>query len=465
MNTKFLVAAVIALPLAYAGSTAYIGKKTQAGIGEFTKAITDFSSRIKVVKQDYKSGFFSSSDETTFAIGDKPSDQITLRTQIQHGPLPGLTSVGSSRTTTTFVFPAHIQNQLQKLFGDQTPVTITTTTGFSGGFDARLSSPSAKATIEGASLDWKGLDSRLSKSGAGFQFDLNSDGLATIDPKGARTQLNGFKLGGSANPMSGFSDVWLGKSSMSIESFETSSTNSKDGVTKIGKTSIDTEIDTKATGFVDQTIKINVAKLEIDKESYGSARFNYAIKHIDATALNSISQSLLKSSAAVTKGDASPSSAMMAASEISEALKAAGIRIMKNQPVFEIEKVSIAMPAGETKLSGVLKLGTITDEQFQQNPILLLAKIEASGDLQLSKAGFKQLVTAQQKSGAKKMGASEEAINQMITSSTQTMEAQINQLVLAGFATEKGDLVASKFMFKEGQVLMNGKPFSIQALK
>jgi uncharacterized protein YdgA (DUF945 family) len=462
MNPKLLIGAALSVPLAYLGATAFIGKKTEAGMGEFTKAITDFSPRIKVVKQNYKSGFFTSSDETTFAIGDKISDQVTLRTTIQHGPLPGLNSIGSSRTTTTFVFPAHIQNQLQKLFGDQTPVTIVTTTGFSDGYSASLTSPSARTNIDGATLDWKGLQSRLSKSGPDFQLDLSSEGLTTIDPKGARLQLSGFKLTGNAVPMAGFSDVWLGKSMLSLDSVETSNVNKKDDVTKIGKTIIDTQIDSTTAGFVDQLIKINIASLEIDKESYGSATFNYGLKHLDATALNSISQVFLKSSTALTKSDGSEASTAMAMSQMTEVLKVAGIRIMKNQAFFEVEKIAIAMPAGETKLSGVFKFSSITDDQLQQNPLLLLSKVEASGDLQVSKAGFKQLIAAQQKSAAKKMGIPEDAANRKVTDGASSMEAQLSKLVSAGFAAEKNGIVVSNFVFKEGQLLMNGKSFSTQ---
>jgi uncharacterized protein YdgA (DUF945 family) len=465
MNAKLLVVAALALPLAYVGGTAYIGKKTEAGIGEFTKKLTDFAPSLKVVKQNYKSGFFSSTDETTLSYSDKPSDQITLRTSIEHGPLPGLTSFGSTRATTTFVFPPQMQVQLQKLFGDQTPVTIVTTAGFAGGYDAQLTSPAAKANIEGTSHDWKGLKSIVSKSGSGYVLDLTSDGLTSVDDKGTRVQFKGLKMGGNASPMKGFEDVWLGKSNMSIEGFETSNAHLKTGTTKIGKTLIDTDFDTKAAGFVDQLIKFNIANFEIDGETFGAATFNYGVKHIDAAALNVMGKAILKGSGTASKAGADTDSAQMAAQQMSEALKTAGIDILKNQPIIEIEKMSITMPGGETKMSGVLKLGTLTAEQLQINPMLLLGKIEATGDLQISKLGFKQLLAAQQKSSAKKMGAPDDTVTQMVKNSSTMMDAQIQQMVTQGFATEKDGSVLSKIIYKDGQLLLNGKPFSGMAVR
>ncbi len=463
MNAKILVVAALALPLAYVGGTAYIGKKTQAGISEFTKKITDFAPSVKLVKQDYKSGFFSSTDETTLSYGDKPGDQITLRTNIEHGPLRGLTSFGSTRATTTFVFQPQLQTQLQKLFGDQTPVTIVTTTGFAGGYDAHLTSPAAKANIDGTSLDWKGLKSMVSKSGAGYTLNLTSEGLNSVDDKGALVQFKGIKLAGDASPMKGFEQVWLGKSSMSIEGFETTNASLKTSA-KIGKTMIDTDFDTKAQGFVDQMIKFNVANFEIDGETFGAATFNYGVKHIDAAALNVMGTAILKGTSTASK-EGADASAQMAAQQVGEALKTAGIDILKNQPVMEIEKMSITMPGGESKLSGVFKLGSITPEQLQMNPMLLLSKVEATGDLQLSKAGLKQLMAAQQKSAAKKMGAPEEAISQMVNNSSNIMDAQIQQMVVQGYAIEKDGAVLSKIVYKDGQLQMNGKPFSAMALR
>jgi uncharacterized protein YdgA (DUF945 family) len=465
MNPKILAVAVLALPLAYLGGTAYIGKKTETGITEFTKKITDFAPSVKVVKQNYQSGFFSSTDETTLSYGEKPSDQIILRTSFEHGPLPGLTSFGSTRATTTFVFAPQVQAQLQKLFGDQKPVTIVTTTGFAGGYDAQITSPAAKANFEGNNLDWKGLKSIVSKSGSGYVLDLTSEGLTSIDAAGTRVQIKGLKLGGNASPMKGFEDVWLGKSSMSIDGFETSNTTLKTGTTKIGKTVIDTDFDTKAAGFVDQLIKFNIANFEMDGETFGAATFNYGVKHIDAAALNVMGKAILKGSSTASKTGADADSAQMAAQQVSEALKTAGIDILKNQPIMEIEKMSITMPGGESKMSGVFKLGTLTAEQLQMNPMLLLSKIEATGDLQISKLGFKQLIAAQQKSSVKKMGASEQDVTKMVNNSSTMMDAQIQQMVTQGFASEKDGVVSSKIIYKDGQLLLNGKPFNSMALR
>jgi uncharacterized protein YdgA (DUF945 family) len=463
MNFKLLIGAAVAIPVAYVGATAFVGKSIESSFADATKQITEKVPYIKVAKRDYKAGMLSSTDETVLTFGDDPNATVTLRSSIQHGPLPGLRSVGSARVTTDIIFPPKAEAELKKLFGEQRPLTIITTRGFGGSVEAQLKSPAAKATIEGSAVDWKGLNSNIAASGDSYTMTLTSDGLVADIPKVGNMTMKAINLDGKATQMAGAEGIWLGKSKMTMGGFDMINKDDTAKTIKFGAITAASDTSTKEAGFVDQIIAMTITDLEVAGEKMGPMTFNYGIKHADAAALGAINKAMTANYSAALKGEKVDDAAQT--KMVTDALQKHGMQLLKGQPVFEIEKFSIALPGGESKISAIVKLAPITEAELQGNPMMLISKIDAAGDLQLAEGALKQAMAKQMTAKAKKDGTPEAQTKQMLDMTNQMMDAQTQKFVGLGYATQKDGMITSKFAFKGGQFTLNGKPFDPRALK
>ncbi len=463
MNLKLLIGAAVAIPVAYVGATVVVGKSIESGFADAAKQITEKAPFVKVGKRDYKAGLLSSTDETVLTFGDDPNATITLRSNIQHGPLPGLTAIGSARVTTDIIFPAKVEAELKKLFGDKRPVTIITTNGFGGSVDALIKSPAAKATIEGAAVDWKGLNSNIAASGNTYTMTLTSEGLVADVPQMGNLNLKAINLDGKATQMAGAEGIWLGKSKMTMGGMELINKDDTTKNVKFGILSAASDTSTKEAGFVDQSLNMTIADVEAGGEKMGPITFNYGIKHADAVAMGAINKAMTANYSAALKGEKVDDAAQ--SKIVLEALQKHGMKLLQGQPVFEIEKFSIALPGGESKISATVKLAPVTEAELQGNPMMLISKVDATGDIQLAEGALKQAMAKQMTTKAKKDGTDPAQTKQMVDMTNQMMDAQLQKFVGLGYATQKDGLVTSKFAFKNGQFTLNGKPFDQRALR
>jgi uncharacterized protein YdgA (DUF945 family) len=151
-----------------------------------------------------------------------------------------------------------------------------------------------------------------------------------------------------------------------------------------------------------------------------------------------------------------------------EALQKHGMKLLKGQPIFEIEKFSIVQPAGESKLSAIVKLAPISEAELQGNPLALLSKIDATGELQFAEAAIKQamakrmMLTANTDVPPEIQPRQNPAMNGALVDAL--MDAQTQKFVGLGYATQKDGLITSKFAFKNGQFTLNGVAFDASAL-
>jgi uncharacterized protein YdgA (DUF945 family) len=466
MNLKLLVGAAVTIPLAYLGATVLVGKSAESSFAEITRQITEKAPFINITKREYDAGMLSSTDETVLMFGRNPDAVVTLRSRIEHGPLPGLRSVGSLRVTTDIIFPPKAEAELKKLFGAQRPMTIITTRGFGGSINTQIKSPAASATIEGSTVDWKGLIANIAASGNSYSMTLTSDGLVADIPTVGNVTMKAINIDGKATEMTGAAGIWLGKSKMTMGGYDMINKDDAAKSIKFGAITVATDISTKDAGFVDQIIAMTINDLEVAGEKMGSMTLNYGIKHADAVALGAINKAMTANVSSALKGekvdDAAQSKVAM------EALQKHGMKLLKGQPIFEIEKFSIVQPAGESKLSAIVKLAPISEAELQGNPLALLSKIDATGELQFAEAAVKQamakrmMLTANNDVPPEVQARQNPAMNGALVDAL--MDAQTQKFVGLGYATQKDGLITSKFAFKNGELTLNGIPFDSSAL-
>jgi len=156
------------------GFAAWSGGKVAKELQAQTNTVLAPFSGIKVVENSVKTGLFSSTHTVTLDIGcapvapegtqpaaDTPAPKpmtITWHDYVKHGPLPGGRSLGLAAIDTELVLPAHAQAQVQKVFGDQAPLTAHTLLGFGGNYVTEVTSPPLKYAEAGkGDIDWQGL--------------------------------------------------------------------------------------------------------------------------------------------------------------------------------------------------------------------------------------------------------------------------------------------------------------------
>jgi uncharacterized protein YdgA (DUF945 family) len=466
MNLKLLIGAAVTIPLAYVGATVLVGKSAESSFAEITRQITEKVPYVNIAKRDYDAGMLSSTDETVLMFGGDPDTAITLRSRIQHGPLPGLRSVGSVRVTTDIIFPPKVEAQLKKLFGEQRPMTIITTRGFGGSINTQIKSPAASATIEGSTVDWKGLNANIVASSNSYSMMLTSDGLVAAIPTAGNVTMKAINIDAKATEMTSAEGIWLGKSKMTMGGFDLINKDDAAKSVKFGAITAATDITTKDAGFVDQIIAMTISDLEVAGEKMGSMTLNYGIKHADAVALGAINKAMTANVSASLKGEKVDNAAQ--SKVVMEALQKHGMKLLKGQPIFEIEKFSIVQPGGESKLSAIVKLAAISEAELQGNPLSLLSKIDATGELQFAEAAIKQamakrmMITANNDVPPEAQARLNPGTNGQIVEAL--MDAQTQKFVGLGYATQKDGMITSKFAFKNGQFTLNGIPFDSSTL-
>jgi uncharacterized protein YdgA (DUF945 family) len=466
MNLKLLIGAAVSIPIAYAGATVLVGKSAESSFAEITRQITEKVPYVNIAKRDYDAGMLSSTDETVLMFGGNPDTAITLRSRIQHGPLPGLRSVGSVRVTTDVIFPPKAEAELKKLFGEQRPMTIITTRSFGGSINTQIKSPAASATIEGSTVDWKGLNANIAASSNSYSVTLTSDGLVAKSPTLGNVTMKAINIDGKATEMTGADGIWLGKSKMTMGGFDMINKEDEAKSIKFGAITAATDISTKDAGFVDQIIAMTISDLEVAGEKTGSMTLNYGIKHANAVALGAINKAMTANFSVAMKGEKADNAAQ--SKVMMEVLQKHGMKLLKGQPTFEIEKFSIVQPAGESKLSALFKLAPISEAELQGNPLALLSKIDATGELQLAEATIKQamakrmMVTASNDVSPEAQARLNPGRNDQMAE--MLMELQTQKFVGLGYATRKDGLITIKFVFKNGEFTLNGIPFDSSAL-
>jgi uncharacterized protein YdgA (DUF945 family) len=130
--------------------------------------------------------------------------------------------------------------------------------------------------------------------------------------------------------------------------------------------------------------------------------------------------------------------------------------LLAKKPEFKLERLSFASKSGEAKLTGNVKLSEITKDEissgiFALGFLGLIQKIEASSELSFPEGMVADMVAMVEKDTNR---------------GTQLLGNWSNQLSMfeqMGHIQREKDMLKSKFEFKQGMALINGKPMNPQA--
>ncbi len=472
---------VAAAGAAYAGSSWYFGTQVESTLANQYSRLLETTPYVQIVQRDYQRGVFESEETLTLELfkqifdamakeNDDPSMKameplrLTVHTRIQHGPFPGLQTLAMAVVDSELVVPDSLKQDVSKLLGGQSPFSQHTTLLFDGSGYASFSSPKVNVTLpqdesgDALTLTWQGLQGDLN-----FSADMKRINMSAQAPQlmlagnEIDIRFNDIRLEGDQQRI--FDDIALlfsGSQRLSIGEIAFSTPDNSEKPFVLKRLTYDVDLPSQGE-YVDLVERLGVESVQFGEELIGPLHIDYSLKHLHARSIAEISQAFMKmyTDPALFVGD---EEALV--EQFMPVLTEHGVTILNNTPEFHLDRVSFANAQGESSIKGRVKLKEFDLEAVMQNPFLLLANLEASGEISLTEAMIMDLLN--NPPGAKEMATpdlSPEELQAEAQRVAEEFQQQMAMLAEQGYVIREGGLLKSKLELKEGQLLVNGKPF------
>lgn len=462
-----LGAAVVAL--AYPASAWLLGMRVEATLDEQYRSFAE-QPYIKLVSRDFQRGLFSSTEIATIELVwpaelTSPESEegtlsktnntplatpirISVRTEIQHGPLPGFSTLAAAVADSELALTAEQQQQVAAVMGDKKPLQVHTVFKIFGGGTSTLSSPAfafdlpKKEDSKNARASWSGLQMTVDFSSHMKHYTMQAEapGFEIKDDTGGLAQLTGLRL--TADQTRLFDDVpglFSGTTKMTVDQLSFTEGKPAEGAADesagqallVKQVIYDASIPVNGE-YIDLIGKIGVETAQLGDQNYGPAHYDFSLRHLHARSTADLYKALMKWYA-----DPARLAAKEADSQLKsmEPLREPALALLKYSPEIHVDRISFKSPQGEAQISASAKLGALQPEELA-NPFLLIGKLDINADLRLP----------------------EDLVNNTL------QPEQIGGLVAQGYVTRDGNMLSSKVAFANGQVTVNGKAFNPTAM-
>jgi uncharacterized protein YdgA (DUF945 family) len=458
MNKAILGLGVTVLVTAGAGAGAafYLGNKTHDYLDEATHKIAPQIPFVRVAKIEHGKGILNSTRTTTLDLGctgndGKPPLSVQLKENIQHGPFPGWNMAALTVIDSEIVLPAQAQEVIGAFFNGKPVYSTRTVVGFDGSYRQTFSMPAGQMTRpDGSKIIWHGLTGTAigHKDKSHYTVDATSAGFEVSSAKdGALLKIGRMHLKGEGEMALDALWVATGKSEFIIDSAEATfpspsgqAFNMKMGKVLLGSdTTVQQDLLT-STSLFSASGTFNDVKLdEIEMQA--------SIKRLHRPTFTKVMQYILKtafSCEALRNPNAGP--------QMIQAMQSDLMQLLPHNPEYGLDKLRVVYAGKEASVSYTLGVNGVTAEDVKSlQPATLIPALmpkmvfKAEGKLPIAWIG--QMMSAMPRP------ASQSALQpEALASMLQTAAAQ-------GWIIKEGEYIASKFLFSNGQMLLNDKPF------
>jgi uncharacterized protein YdgA (DUF945 family) len=446
-----LVTVVIVMAVVLVGAPWVIGNVAEQRVNRGLDALTGAAPYLGIVERKYSQGWFRSEQEVTFellgplgagatpehaaiertqpGIGTSAPTRFTVRSEILHGPVLGLSGFGLARVNSRLVLDDVDRAWLVETFGTDEPVRVSTKVGFLGGGTTTFSGDARSIKLPGGNVavSWDDFELDIDYSGDLDSFTLSGDcdRFETRDAAAKnRLVVRGMELAGSSERIRGKlydSDLEFGIDEISYLGEDEAQTTTKD-VRFVMETAEDGD-------FVN--IATRMGSGPIESPELAARGLALESTHNDFTLRRLHGDSLEKFLAAIDASYAGDSPATLAE------VHAQGLALFGHDPELVIDRFGIEAADGTAYLKGIIRLKGVTEKDLKMGALSLIARLDA--DLRFE-APQKLL---------EKMAGSPQAV-------TQALEE--------GFAERQGAGVATHLEFHAGELKINGKIQGIPGL-
>lgn len=478
-----LALAFAAIGTAYTASSWYLGKQTETSLGAQYEYLLQSSPYVEIVQRDYQRGIFASDETLTLELFGKiikaasndrdiqtplPAEplRLTIRTHIQHGPLPGGSKLAAAIAESELVLPEKVGEEVEKLLGSTAPLyTQRSVINFDGSGHATFSSPKFQFTTpqspagKAGTLSWQGIEGSMD-----FSADMKHLLTTARAPEmkfsaddGTTISLADLRLEGDQQGI--FDDLpmlFSGTQRLSVGELVISPPQEKGAPVILKQLAYATEMPLNGD-YIDLIARLSAENLQIEDGSFGPIHFDYSFRHLHTRALAELARAFMELYADPALATEAPEAL---ATQLMPVLSEHGSTLLNNGPEFHIDRISFANADGEANLAARVRTNGLDLQEATENPLMLLSKIEASGELSLQEEMILSLLRnppAKEQLGIAELSQQEiEAQGEMLTAQFQQQVAMLSE---QGYITREGGLIKTNVEYKVGQILVNGKPF------
>lgn len=474
MKKTLIVGGVaVALAGAVVGGAAYTGKRTQTSMQAGIAQLQTLWPSVKVVEDHYDRSLFSATHTVTLSLGcpAKAADQssaarasapesfvLTLKERIQHGPLPGFSTIGAALIDTELVgVPA--SEAIAWGSDKQSPLTGRTLIGLLGGYSSHIAvAPGQVTGPDGARMEWKAITADLKASSTdvsgpwSYKIALPAVEVQVIDDKMAmQMHIGAFEASGDVDAGG---SMWLrtGKSQGAITSMEMTvqpqarAAAAAGGqalptvAVKLAKLAYTSEATRDKADLISTSTSVRgegqVADTKLDK-----FEMQASIKRLHAPSYAALIEHLMSSPC--DEAD------MAAAARLAKMQKDA-LQLLPYNPEYSLDKLAVEIDGKRGQISYAFGIDGVTAADTQMPLAMLMTKVKASGKAQVPREWVtKALGSAGERFGGKGGDAASRA---------EMMNMMLDQATTSGFVLREGEMLSSNFELTKGRMLVNGKP-------
>lgn len=360
--------------------------------------------------------------------------RFTVRNEIWHGPVLGLSGLGIARVNTHFVMSDETRKKIVEIFGPKDPLEISTRVGFLGGGTTTFTSEGRTIKPDDKSeISWETFKLAIGYSRDADKYDMDGK-WPKLEVKSLEDKTNfvmtGMKIDGVGTRLSG--DLYDTDFKFAID---TMSVLGGDG-DRVDIADVHYMLDTDVKDdFLEFVAKVGTA--EIESKQLSALGVELKEIHYDFSMRRLHVETLAKMMDDLKAIYAKPVAALEMNKVIFESIKGQGVELLKYDPEFSIDRIGIVTPEGDGYLKGVIKLKGVTAEDFAGDSMALIAKIHADLTIDVSEKMVQKFPNGSIAAG----GA-----------------------VDSGYAERKGDRLICKIVFANGALTINGKPQAIPGL-
>ncbi|MGD9889021.1 MAG: YdgA family protein [Halothiobacillaceae bacterium] len=444
---KTALALVIAIPvMSYPVASWVIGGQVDALLTRQYAQVDD-NEVFKRVNRTIQRGIFSSEDVVTFELkpefmellreeGAEPQTalepvRLVFRTHIQHGPLPGFSSIGlgAAHTELEIYHPL-----VTKLYGGKSPLISDARVDFSGTTHAQIRSPSVENTSDGVKLSWAEfvLDVTTDRTMSDWRYQgglpfikvQTEDGSSHLDMQNLTFEGQQKRLFAD-NPY-----LYTGPVKVSLQRLESQGMSEDQPPMRMRNMLLQSDATEKA-GFIDITAGYAMESLQLGDASYKNAHFDLALRHLEAKALAELNQ----------VAQTTDSGSDISMSQLKPMLRPLQV-LLENSPEISIERMGVTAPEGEIKASAMVKLpnahvGNL--EMVVENPLMLMGLatvVEANAELALPQA-------------------------LLLANLSEEQAAMLPALLQSGYVLNNNSQLSTRISYAQGKVSINGQPIDL----
>jgi uncharacterized protein YdgA (DUF945 family) len=445
--TKVLLVIGVIIVLSYPGIAWVMGMTAESRLQHSEQQALDKLPYLTVVKREYHGGVYRSTVVTTYGLRNSPALQalrirgglppsitITVASNIQHGPLPGLHAVALAVIDSTLVLPPALQRELAGAIGSKPFLQVHTTMGLLGGVTSDLTSPAfSLQPADGSHIAWGGLTGTLSatRNQAHWSTRVSAPHLLFQGAQGG-FELTGAEYSGSEDKA--VDGLYVGTGTFTVEHLDGSGPRpgSDFSLQRISLTS-----NSSANGeFFDYRVDIATDAAKVAAAQLTNVMYSESFEHIHGPSLLSFANALRAAQRQADGNQAQLHAGMLAA------FRNQGADLVAHDPVINIRQVSFTMPEGSFLLSARISAPGLAANDLRQWPAGIMAlrsHAHVTADLRVDNGLLQKFLA--------------------MSGSNPKIAAQLSSFEQQGYLTAGATAVTTHLELSNGMITLNGHPF------